>query len=446
MELKRTEDEIISLTTILHSIQHRQIEWNDCPTSSETIPNAATHTVVTPCPLVSSPLSSPTSPLPPSCLVEYYSSLVLSIPSTNDEKDDADGASLANALEVLRRAKDDERNGGGTETDDSIDGTEDGNEPIQNISAQELCTSLESIRDRVSIVKGSVTKFRDRLEKKDPITNLPRYGTKTASRLQSLLQLYDALSQVIHTVFTHPSTTTTPPPTMQSLLQNAITHQTQLLHSQTLQTQLVQQTQQQHLEKLAQTAETTRQLQEQADAIAQKKEREELAQRAEIARQLRLAAERDEVETERAEERAVVEGVLAGGKGVEGVKVQIRRLVGTHSSIDGGNGECNTTITVEERSKALVALHTLFSQIASHPEEIKYRRVRRDHPQFNEDIGRHEGGEGVLIAAGFRYGEVDGVKCLLSKEPDLERDMDGWSDWFDLMKKTVELIEEEMIR
>jgi hypothetical protein len=38
------------------------------------------------------------------------------------------------------------------------------------------------------------------------------------------------------------------------------------------------------------------------------------------------------------------------------------------------------------------------------------------------------------------------VKCFFSREPNIEQDMNGWSDWFDGLKKTLEVIEEEMIK
>jgi hypothetical protein len=56
------------------------------------------------------------------------------------------------------------------------------------------------------------------------------------------------------------------------------------------------------------------------------------------------------------------------------------------------------------------------------------------------------GGKELLIAAGFTFTEIDGVKCFFSKEPDLESNMDGWSEWFNLVKNTMNVIEEEMMK
>ena len=49
-----------------------------------------------------------------------------------------------------------------------------------------------------------------------------------------------------------------------------------------------------------------------------------------------------------------------------------------------------------------------------------------------------------LIAAGFELGAIDDVPCYLSKEPNIETDMDGWAAWFDLLKGTLDVLEQEM--
>ncbi len=61
---------------------------------------------------------------------------------------------------------------------------------------------------------------------------------------------------------------------------------------------------------------------------------------------------------------------------------------------------------------ALGSLYTLFKQIVYKPEEINFRRVRRDHPKFVEDIVQHVSGREVLIAARFRLEKIDGVPCF----------------------------------
>jgi hypothetical protein len=93
---------------------------------------------------------------------------------------------------------------------------------------------------------------------------------------------------------------------------------------------------------------------------------------------------------------------------------------------------------------ALQSLLTIFQQINAHPEQVNFRRIRRNHDQFVQDIGRHDGGAQILIAAGFKLGAIDEVPCYLCREPeDIERDMDGWSNWFDLLKATFQVLEKE---
>ena len=77
----------------------------------------------------------------------------------------------------------------------------------------------------------------------------------------------------------------------------------------------------------------------------------------------------------------------------------------------------------------------MFDQIVWKWEEVDFRRIRHDHPKYMEDIGRHEGGGEVLIAAGFRLENLDGNPCFFSKEPHIESDMDGRSERFDGLKK-----------
>ena len=177
--------------------------------------------------------------------------------------------------------------------------------------------------------------------------------------------------------------------------------------------------------------EMKRQLQkkEEEERLKQQQELEELSRRAEEARIRRIEEERRAIEEEREADRSFLASVDVG---IDGVRAQLNRL---------GDG-CKQNPT--ELKIALQALHTIFSQIVSRPEEIQFRRIRRDHPKFMEDIGRHPGGKEILVAGGFTFKEIDGVKCFFSSEPDLATDMDGWSEWFDLMKATAQQLSEEL--
>ncbi len=145
----------------------------------------------------------------------------------------------------------------------------------------------------------------------------------------------------------------------------------------------------------------------------QKKREEEriLAQRAQEARQRRAEEEQHALEAERDADRQLLE--LVPVKGPEGVRMHIERM---RESLK----DDKTALDV-----ALGSLYTIFDQIVRKPEEVNFRRIRRDHPKFMEDIGRHVGGREVLIAAGFRLEKLDGVPSFFSREPHIETDMDG---------------------
>ena len=166
-------------------------------------------------------------------------------------------------------------------------------------------------------------------------------------------------------------------------------------------------------EKAQEAAERQRQQQEAAEA--------ELRRQAEAVRQRRLA-----------QERAEREWIDSIPKGIDGVKLQISVIKEA------------TKDDMDAQRTAISSLHTIFQQINAHPEETKFRRIRRDHEKFVQDIGRHTGGVEFLIAAGFELGAIDDVPCYLSKEPNIETDMDGWAAWFDLLKGTLDVLEQEM--
>ena len=172
---------------------------------------------------------------------------------------------------------------------------------------------------------------------------------------------------------------------------------------------------------------------EEAQERQRQQEMEELNRRAEASRaarrqveQTRERQEQAEVERDRAWEASIP-------KGTDSVREQLRVLREA------------TAQDQPSRSTALSALHTLFSQIVARPEETNFRRIRRDHPRFQQDIGRHAGGREVLLAAGFRLGKIDEIPSFISSEPNIEKDMDGWAAWFDLLKDSLAIIEEEMI-
>lgn len=295
---------------------------------------------------------------------------------------------------------------------------------------KEVLQSLESIHDKCLTLEAKMKKFQERLGEKDPITEAPRYGAKTAERVSQLLSLYEALRQVVWPAFgmkleqeaesNADNAETTPQENLDnniaSKLRERIAQQEQSAREAELEAQRKQQE-----EEARQKAEE--EAQQQAEEERRRAEEAELSRRVEEARQAQRQAE----EAAAQEERDWVNSIP---KGPNGVRQQISSL------------KESTANDPMAQKNALTALLQLFTQIVKHPEEINFRRIRRDHPKFNEDIGRHSGGKEILIAAGFRLATLDEVPCYFSKEPDLESDMDKWSAWFDNLKATLEVVKE----
>ena len=314
-----------------------------------------------------------------------------------------------------------------------------------NSSPEQILTLLNSMKSRIFNLSLVMDKFRQRMQMKDPVTLTPRYGQQTLNRVTKLLNDYDAVKQGVEIAFYGDddddiSVSTTPNPHANSSLVQKLQWEIRCQQEQQENMMKSKQDEMQTIllrQQQAQQEEEQKHLKEQTEEAARMQlEREDLARRAEQARRERLENERRALETqaralqlEREEDEAFIASVP---KGLNGVKEQLSIL----------RQHCNKM----ELDIALGALHTLFSQINSKPEDIKFRRIRRDHPNFVHDIGRHLGGKELLIAAGFTFTDIDGIKCFFSREPDLESDMDGWSEWFNLMKNTLAAIEEEMIK
>ena len=202
-------------------------------------------------------------------------------------------------------------------------------------------------------------------------------------------------------------------------------------------------------------------IQENAQIAERVRIENELAMNAENARSERLLS----IERRKMADEHLVQSIV---KGEEGVKIQLKRLKDECRACPNGTDDSSSII----HTVALKALCTIFKQIKASPDILQFRRVRRNHPRFMSDVGRHVGGVQLLIAAGFRFKSVygdgdgdgdgggnsgdsggddgnnnnndDGVQCLILHEPNLEHDMDGWYAWFNLVEKTLALIEAEI--
>jgi PUB domain len=295
---------------------------------------------------------------------------------------------------------------------------------ITFITAEAVLKALESLQTQCMNLEPRIQKFRLRLAEKDPISDAPRYGAKTAVRVHNLLIVYGAVRKAIFRAFGMPddaadTAAAADPSSVVSSLRQAVEVQQTEERLAKMRAQQLAQAQQAH--QLAQE-EQARQEEERQRLQAQesrRQEEEEIARQAEESRQRRARAAQAE--------RDWVDSIP---KGPQGVRQQIQRL------------KDDTQDDPVARKTALSALLTMFTQIAQHPEEINFRRIRRDHPKFQQDIGRHQGGKEILIAAGFQLVTLDEIPCFFSKEPDLETNMDEWSLWFDNLKANLEVVKD----
>jgi hypothetical protein len=320
-------------------------------------------------------------------------------------------------------------------------------ETIVDAPPPEILSGLESLQHYLELLRPKLDKFMTRLcevryyysilifclfidspihicPQRDPITKKPRYGEKAIVRVKKIITMYKALEIGVSIAFANNC--------IVSSLKEQIKRHDDQIKAKEQSILMTQQLEAERKEKERLAAEQAAKDQRLKEEKAKRKETEELAARAAEARMRRLQEEQAAVDAEAEADRELLASVPV--KGVEGVRMQIDRM----------------RDALKDDKKALdVALgsfYTLFDQIVRKPEEVNYRRIRREHPKFMEDIGRHVGGREVLIAAGFKLEKLDGVACFFSKEPHIESDMDGWSDWFDGLKKTLEVIEEEMIK
>jgi hypothetical protein len=326
-----------------------------------------------------------------------------------------------------------------TDTDASMEGDESSateypppTAMIESQLASQVLATLESLRERLIALEIKMERFRKKCGEKDAVTGKPRYGDKTLVKVQALLKLYDELRRGVNVAFgvqeeEEEESETSKQEAMVELIRQQAQQEKEFAEGE-------ERAKQEELDRLEKErkAEEERRLAEQRQAEEQarlelERQQAEIARHAEEARQ----AERRVLEEARRADREWTNSIA---KGSDGVREQLRIMLES------------TADDLAAQKIAINALHTLFSQIAAHPEETNFRRIRRDHPRFNKDIGCHQGGKELLIAAGFVLGAIDDVPCYISKEPNLEKDMDGWSTWFDLLKATLNIIEEELIK
>ena len=320
------------------------------------------------------------------------------------------------------------------------------------LSAAEALAALEGLRDRLGTLLPLSARLQRRLTERDPITDRPRYGDKTAGRVRLWLELFRSLLRGVGEAFGEDlqeeeeeergTAAAAAPPVTSDAVAVAEALRAAAARDEELERQARAEAEAEA--RARDLAEAARLEREEATGAREVEERaaaralEEAALRRE-ATEARRRREEAEAREERERREADAALVAAVEPGTGGVRAELGRLRVACLTEPGGGGTAAL-------GAALGALRTLFGQIVARPEEAKFRRIRRNHEGFVRDIGRHPGGREVLIAAGFRPHSIDGVPCLVSSEPDLERDMDGWSAWFDLLKVTKAIVEEEMAK
>jgi hypothetical protein len=352
----------------------------------------------------------------------------------------------------------------------------------------DLVQAIDMIESSLIEWQPKVNKFRKRLTEIDPVTEKPRYGPKSYERVVKLVEIYDFLCQ-IHVQQQQQHQEEDPPHGQEVDDSRKGTSviggdKNSILLFREMQKQHIQQIDSQRMEEALTDQQRRKEEEEQQRKVEQAREEEVALERARVAQmvaeraaeveRVRQQAEqvrqrrRGQWEAQQQSERDWVNSIV---KGAEGVELYIRQLKDT------------TADNVVAQSKALTSMFMIFDQIQRHPEEVNFRKIRLSHEGFHNDIGRHKGGIELLIAAGFRptklpttSGENNGdgggggsinnananegnddndagagldvevptTACLVSNEPNLETDMDGWSAWYDLNKATFDILQTEV--
>jgi PUB domain len=317
--------------------------------------------------------------------------------------------------------------------------------PLSNnftLSKEQIVESFKYIQSSLEDMDSKIERYKKRLSETDPITGNPRYGIQTSTRVAKLITNYDSLFTAMKVLKEYSCIELVE----QSILQDKAEQQ-RIWEDQQRQDRIREE------QMIMQKIEEEHKLQQQKHQQEELHRQEvlELRQRAEESRRRRLEVEASRELEHQQSERQWEESIV---KGIEGVQLQLIKLCQSDGTTTTGTTTSNhtpasatttkTTTTEDSIRIALQSLHTLFQQIVRHPEDSKFRRIRRDHEKFQKDIGRHAGGEEILIAAGFRLQTLEGKPCFVSTEPNLETDMDHWMEWFGLFKATLELLQQEL--
>merc|ERR1712087_435415 len=296
----------------------------------------------------------------------------------------------------------------------------------------------------------------------------PRYGEKTFKRVKSMIELYDCLLiamktlylnscidfddkmtnepecndiiQAVEDIVANQSMTTST--TLYQVLQLALNEENRILSEKKQHEEQQRKAKEEQMELESKRIESQMQAEEEKLRQLKLKQEQEVARKANASRQAKQ--ERIDREKEREKQKRVdallkdKEFMASVTKGDDGVRMQLEKL-----------HQLKKDIGDREYKKAIQSLQKIFQQIISHPEDPGHRFIRRENERFHDLVGKHKGGCELLIAAGFKLVRIqtedeEDVPFFIMKEPNIEADMDGWSNWYDGLKSTLNLIEDTM--
>lgn len=269
-------------------------------------------------------------------------------------------------------------------------------------------------------------KFSRRLTEKDPVSGDFRYGEGMREKVAALRAQYDEIAAAL-------------PATRQWLDEELRAHDLEKSHV----------NEQQRLQRIAEReameaqARGAQKLEELKKAEAAKKaglleqERLRVAADAQRSREEKAAAleeaERVKAEAKAARKReaaAVAAAVTSGVAGVDAGICLLREAIGSDAA---------------QKRVTCTALHQILHNVASNPEDLRFRRIRCGNERFHADVGRYEGAVQVLLASGFKIevGDEENEEVLVMHEPDLRQNPDAWSHWYNTIKAAVTLVQSE---
>jgi len=349
---------------------------------------------------------------------------------------------------LLQIKSDDDAANGSNENVTTTSSNETNSSSTKETKSMSITAALEliySFQERMNKLNPKIDRYLKRMQETDPVTQAPRYGEKTMKRVKSLITLYNGLSLALEIIVANETNLianpknsnihTHTPLVMLALLETLSKEEKEYIQKQT---KLKEQTQKAKEEELRtqQTSQEMR-LQEEEEAKRQFKleQEQELARKANAAR---LAKEQQLEREKQARKDALLEDqrfMNSIVKGEDGVTIQLQKL----QELQRQNQNKEYRIAIE-------SLYTIFKQIVSQPDNEVIRKIKRDHERFHNDIGKYDGGSELLVAVGFRLVRIqteerDDTPVFLLKEPNIETDMDGWSEWFDMLKATLKLLE-----